>query len=183
MSAPQPFGRHGSLSRRGLLRAGGLGLTGAGAALLFGCGRDAGAKPLPNEPLPPPEVTRIKLPAWEEGFWAAGANPCVIPLYVADPFFRDEGIDVEYVPGYAYDPWQERVADGTWDLTQDFAAGTIVGLERVPNLTILSGSTSGATKSSHTTASSRSLTCEASGLRCRSAATLSRPTMPSWSRS
>ncbi len=138
MSGAEAFGRYGRLSRRGLLRAGGVGLTGAGAALLFGCGDD-GPKPLPNEPLPPPEVRRIRLPAWEEGAFASGQIPCVIPLSAAEEFLREEGIEPEYVNGHGLDPWAERVADGTFDFTQDFAAATILGLERVPNLTILAG--------------------------------------------
>jgi hypothetical protein len=76
-------------SRREVLRAGGVGLAGASAALLFGCGDDGGSSDGALDG--PPEVTSLRI--------AKPPPACMAAQYVAERFLADEGIDqVEYVP-------------------------------------------------------------------------------------
>ncbi len=129
MTAPRPFERYGALSRRGLLRAGGMGLTGAGAALLFGCGDD-GPKPLPAGPEPPPEVTRVRFPVND-------GTICLAPMYVAGLFLPEEGFtEVEYVPGAGL---LNTLLDGTIDFNVDFAASLVSNAEAGARVAILAG--------------------------------------------
>ena len=121
------------VSRRTLLRGAGVGLSAAGAALLIGCGDDS-QKPLPEGELGPPEVTRIRLPAW-----SAGVNPCVSTLYVAEPFLRNEGFEPIYVPGAPTDDWEQLVSTRAVDFAQDFGAAAAKGIDHGFNLTVLAG--------------------------------------------
>jgi NitT/TauT family transport system substrate-binding protein len=116
------------VSRRGLLRAGGVGLTGAGAALLFGCGDD-GPKPLPTGPEPPPEVTRVRFPA--------NGDVCVTPIYLAAKFLAEEGFtDVQYLPDVNT---AESMEAGSVDFGYDFPSSAVTNAERKVKFTVLAG--------------------------------------------
>ncbi len=127
------------LSRRDLLRAAGMGFTAAGAAALVGCGDDdKSPATLPDVGSePPPEVTRIRMPAWD------GSSLCLGPLLLATDFLPEEGLTPEWVSYLPSDSWAKLIDDGTFHLAQDFAASTIVGAASAPNLTILAGVHSG----------------------------------------
>ena len=117
-----------------MLRASGVAATGAAAGLLLGCGDDESAKPLPEGELGPPEVTQIRLPLQRSEL-----NPCLSPLYVAEPFLRDEGFEPEYVPVSVTDDWEQLMGDNVMDIAQDFAASIAEGVDLGRKLTILAG--------------------------------------------
>ena len=85
-SRPQWSERYPNLSRRGLLRAGGLGLTGAGAALLFGCGDDE----KPFDTSGPLETTRIRT-------FASDQTICTSPMYLSREFLGQDHLVLTHV--------------------------------------------------------------------------------------
>jgi NitT/TauT family transport system substrate-binding protein len=122
-------------SRRNLLLASGLGLAGAGAALLVGCGKDDGpvALPPPGSQLPPPEVARIRVPGFD------GSSLCLSPSLLIDDFLAEEGMEAELVVVPTTQSWVEAVHNGVFDFTQDFAAAAVAGLDQGYDLTVLAG--------------------------------------------
>jgi NitT/TauT family transport system substrate-binding protein len=132
------------ITRRKALRAGGLGLTGAGAALLFGCGddgdgstpsRDGGAptqSPAPGGE-PPPEVTEIRLPRNSVG--------CVAPLLAAEEFLHEEGFQqVHYqVLEPKYSLITESVLSGRIDMTFNFVPAVLHAIDAGDPLVVLGG--------------------------------------------
>ena len=119
--------RFGRVSRRGLLRAGGLGLTGAGAALLFGCGDDE-TKPLPSEPLPPPEVTHLR--------FTPSNDICIAPMYVAGLYLGEEGFtEVEYVKDATHIDDLGRLIDFNYD----FASSIVLNANAGKKFKVLGG--------------------------------------------
>ncbi|MFN0145041.1 MAG: ABC transporter substrate-binding protein [Dehalococcoidia bacterium] len=127
-----------NMTRRALLRATGLGLTGAGSAFLVGCGgkdepyqagRSGGEEP-------PPEVTRIRL--------VKHYSICTAPQYLAREFLREEGFtDVEYVAQATLGESNERIAAGRVDMTLNFAAPVAVSLDEGKALVAIGGVHSG----------------------------------------
>ncbi|MFN0145040.1 MAG: ABC transporter substrate-binding protein [Dehalococcoidia bacterium] len=83
------------VTRRQLLRGAGVTRTGAGSALLFGCGGDDDpgdvASPAAAGELGPPEVTELRLPKC--------SATCGAPFLAAKDYFRDEGFtSVTFLP-------------------------------------------------------------------------------------
>jgi NitT/TauT family transport system substrate-binding protein len=133
------------LSRRQALRAGGFGLTGAGAALLFGCGDDGDDQrsptplggsptqvPAPGEE-PPPEVTEIRLPRNSVG--------CVAPLLAAEEFLHEEGFQqVHYqILEPKYSLVTESVLSGRIDMTFNFVPAVLHAIDAGEPLLLLGG--------------------------------------------
>ncbi len=116
---------HASLSRRGLLRAGGLGLTGAGAALLFGCGGDDTVAT--DGEL---ETTRIRIPAT--------GSICVSPMLLARKFLPAEGF-TDIVPWTAQADYFTDVAEGRTDFGVFYGFGVLQQIDNGLPLTILTG--------------------------------------------
>ena len=126
-SRPQWSERYPNLSRRGLLRAGGLGLTGAGAALLFGCGDDE----KPFDTSGPLETTRIRT-------FASDQTICASPMYLSREFLGQEGFtDVQTFPqtGEIY----QDVADGKVDIAIDFGLILVQQMDAGLHLKALAG--------------------------------------------
>ncbi len=144
---PQWPNRYPNLSRRGLLRAGGLGLTGAGAALLFGCGDDE-TKPLPSEPLPPPEVTHLR--------FTPSNDICIAPMYVAGLYLGEEVFtEVEYVKDATHIDDLGRLIDFNYD----FASSIVLNVNAGKKFKVLGGIHAACSNSwSHETTSRRSPT-------------------------
>lgn len=129
-SRPQWPERYPNLTRRGLLRAGGLGLTGAGAALLFGCGDDEKPNdgPIGNGPS---ETTRIRF--FESAGWS-----CASPLYLARKYLGDEGLtDPDY--STSQDDFDRKVADGKIDLDVLFSTDLVRFMDAGAPLVALAG--------------------------------------------
>ena len=118
-----------ALGRRRLLKGAGITLTGAGAALLFGCGDDDGpGKSL--DPNAPPEVTTIRIPH-EYAI-------CTAPQYVARDFLAEEGFtDVQYVSISRLSAINAGLADGSFDISLNFIAPVLVGIDQGEPLLVL----------------------------------------------
>jgi NitT/TauT family transport system substrate-binding protein len=145
MATPDRSGLLRSLTRRQALRAGGLGLAGTGAALLFGCGDDGeprtqpspGASPSPSGAPggePPPEVTTIRLPR-------LSTPACYAPLLMAEDYLHDEGFtDVHYIPREArYSLIAQHLVNGTLDMAMLFAPDVSYAVDRDVQVVMLGG--------------------------------------------
>jgi NitT/TauT family transport system substrate-binding protein len=113
---------HATWSRRDFLRA-------AAAAGLGGiASQSAGAEP-------PPETTRIRL----------GKVPsiCIAPQFVAEDLLRAEGFaDIQYVPwgdGVGGLSGTRDLGAGRLDISMNFAAPLVVGLDREAPISVLAG--------------------------------------------
>lgn len=127
--ARQPLSRQ-HLSRRQLLRGAGLGLAGLSSAVLFGCRREDGDGL--GDIDAPPEVTRIVLPRHY--------TFCGAPLYVAEPFLREEGFtEVVYELQPSLTRINERMAEGNLDIVQNYVIAHILSIARGDPLTVLGG--------------------------------------------
>jgi NitT/TauT family transport system substrate-binding protein len=127
------FGR--PLSRRDALRAGGLGLTGASAALLLGCGggtgSPAGAAP-EGEFDGPPETTRLRV--------VKDYTLCLAPQYIAREFLIEEGFtDLEYVSQGKISQTGSNIASGTMDMSLHAASPAAVDIDEGMNLVTVAG--------------------------------------------
>ncbi len=124
-----------ALSRRAFLRgAAGVGLAGAGAVLLGGCGSDDGKGSPTRTPEvvdPPPETTTIRL--------AKSAAPCKAPLYLAEQFLPAEGFtNVQYIDETFWDT-QQQLAAGEVDIHLVFPDDLIAGADGGSPLVVLAG--------------------------------------------
>jgi NitT/TauT family transport system substrate-binding protein len=132
------------MTRREILRAGGLGLTGAGAALLFGCGGGGGEaerSPTPAVPSPtlapgdepPPEVPKIRL--------AANYSACQSPIIFAEEYLLEEGFtEVEYVTAvYNYSFLTDQLGAGKVDFAYNFAPPIAFAVDHGSPLVMLGG--------------------------------------------
>jgi NitT/TauT family transport system substrate-binding protein len=119
----------GRLTRRQALRAGGLGLTGAGAALLFGCGDDGDEADLFEGP---PEVTSLRI--------AKPPPVCMVAQYLAEEHLRQAGFtEVEYVPISLPSQIAPSTASGAVDFTLNFAPYNLVSIDRGEDVVVLAG--------------------------------------------
>jgi NitT/TauT family transport system substrate-binding protein len=135
------------ITRRQALRAGGLGLTGAGVALLFGCGDDGDEERSPaSEPGrsspsptlapgedPPPEVTTIRVNRSYAG--------CAAALLAAHDYLLEEGfLEVHYDPtALKYSLIIERVVSGDVDFAFNFSPALLHALDNGEPLVMLGG--------------------------------------------
>jgi NitT/TauT family transport system substrate-binding protein len=127
------------VSRRRFLHGAALGISGAGAALLAGCGtgdKSVGAGGTGDAPgvEPPPEVTRIRLPK-------PGGAGCAGPLWMARDFLLDEGFtEVEYVTVEGrYSEINDGLTAGKFDLAFNFAPALAFDIARGLPLVVLAG--------------------------------------------
>ena len=122
-----------TISRRRLIRGAGPTLTGAGAALLFGCrgaGEDGGSHPIP---IPDRlETTRIRL--------QNDCVACIAPIVVARELLKAEGFtDVEYVAIGKTSDIESAVSAGTIDVGVDYAAPVVSSLDAGRKFVVLAG--------------------------------------------
>jgi NitT/TauT family transport system substrate-binding protein len=140
---PPPRGAAGRPDRRRFVRGiAGLGLSGAGLALLAGCedrSRPAGPAGTVG-PEPPPETTRIRLA--RSGFNPIGG--CQAPHYLAAEFLPAEGFtDVSYTQIAGGTLATAAVAAGEADLAINFAGPLIARLDAGDQFVILAGAHAG----------------------------------------
>lgn len=118
------------LSRRQVLRGAGVGLAGMSSAVFFGCGSDDGDGLGDIDGRP--EVTRIVLPRHY--------TFCGAPLYVAEPFLREEGFtEVVYELQPSLTRINERLAEGKLDIVQNYVIAHVLSIARGDPLKVLGG--------------------------------------------
>jgi NitT/TauT family transport system substrate-binding protein len=123
--------QHPQTRRRIMQRFAGLGLSGAGLALLAGCGRQA-PSPGPVAAEPPPETTVLKLDK--------RPSICVAPQYVAEELLRGEGFtDVRYTVYPGVKEIEPALAAGEIDIGMHFAAPQVLRIEAGDPVVILAG--------------------------------------------
>ena len=121
--------RNPNLSRRSILASTAIGVAGAGAGLLVGCGDDDDDAPELNGEL---EVTSLRI--------AKPPPACQAAQYVAEEYLREEGFtDIEYVKLDVVDETASSTATGAVDFAMDFAPTTIASIDRGADLKILAG--------------------------------------------
>ena len=120
------------LDRRELLRrAGQLGVSAAGLALLAGCSR-LSTQVAPAVGEPPPETRTLRLDQ--------RPSVCVAPQYVAEDLLRSEGFtDVSYITKQGPKDIEPALASGEIDLTMHFAASNVIRVDAGDPIVILAG--------------------------------------------
>jgi NitT/TauT family transport system substrate-binding protein len=119
-------------SRRRFIRSlAGLGASGAGLALLAGCG----GRSFPVAPAvgaTPPETRTLRLDQ--------RPSVCVAPQYVAEDLLRSEGFtDVRYIAKQGPKDIEPALASGEIDLTMHFAASNVIRVDAGDPIVILAG--------------------------------------------
>ena len=126
---------HYPLSRRDFLRAAGVGLSGAGLALLVGCEDSENGAQLTTTPVatdPPPETTRIRL--------IRVPSICFAPQYLAEEFLQAEGFtDVQYINLAGAAAISKSLANGEADISQHFAAPDAVAIDAGDPIRVIGG--------------------------------------------
>jgi NitT/TauT family transport system substrate-binding protein len=124
-----------SLSRRDFLRAAAVGLSGAGIALLVGCGDGKNGAQVTTTPLatePPPETTRLRL--------IRVPSICAAPQYLAEEFLRAEGFtDVQYINLAGVGATSKSLASGETDISLHFAAPVAIALDAGDPIRVIGG--------------------------------------------
>lgn len=118
-------------SRRRFLQAmTGLGVSGAGLAMLAGCSRlSTQVAPAVGEP---PETRTLRLDQ--------RPSVCVAPQYVAEDLLRSEGFtDVRYIPKQGPKDIEPALAAGEIDLAMHFAASNVIRVDAGDPIVILAG--------------------------------------------
>jgi NitT/TauT family transport system substrate-binding protein len=109
----------------------GLSLSGAGLALLAGCGgRNSPVAPALGEA--PLETTTLKLDQ--------RPSICVAPQYVAEELLRSEGFtDIRYIKKAGPKEIEPALASGEIDIAMHFAAPNVIRVEAGDQIAILAG--------------------------------------------
>jgi NitT/TauT family transport system substrate-binding protein len=120
--------RHLNLSRRTILASAAVGVAGAGAGLLVGCGDDDDALDMEG----PPEVTSVRI--------SKPPPVCVAAQYIAEEFLYEEGFEeVLYVTQDTVGDIGPQTAAGDVDFAMNFAAPIAVGIDQGHDLSVLAG--------------------------------------------
>jgi NitT/TauT family transport system substrate-binding protein len=119
-------------SRRQVLQGiAGLGVSGAGLALLAGCSQ-FGRSIAPAVGEPPPETRTLKLDH--------RPSICVAPQYVAEELLRSEGFtDIRYIAKSGPKQIEPALASGEIDIAMHFAAPNVLRIEAGDRIAILAG--------------------------------------------